>query len=1041
MLRKIALALCVLLLMPIFLLAQDGKLRGKVKDKESGEPLIGANVLVDGTSLGAASDINGEYVILSVPPGIYTIKSTYIGYAPVTISNVRILSNITTTQDIQMSSTAVQASEVVIVAERPLIQRNTTNTIRVTTQENLASLPVRGLQNIVALEAGVSERNGNLYVRGGRSGEIAYTIDGSGTTNPFYNSNNINVIQEAIEEIQVQSGGFTAEYGGAMSGLVRTTTRTGGSKYQFTFDAQTDDFAGPGEEFLSTTPRGYRNVVVTAGGPVGTNDIRFFVAGQHNYVRNRQSMFLEPFRFDSLKQDALGSRGPGVAGQLLPFGGNLEYKKNYLYDNWSQSNQVQGTVLFDFNPLKFKLNGSYEFANSPDGNKWPGGLANYFRSKAREVTMPDKSKRVTRRYNMNETTRYILGGRFTHVLSPSTFYEAGVSYQNRFAETFDPEFKGDTFKEWLQYPDSVANAKLGYKGWDGRYAPPQPYSAIQKFLFSHEDAPNNGYFKNTQSAISANISLTSQINANWELKAGGSIESWTIRYYNFGSITGYLLYMDSNMDGKFDRTFDSVGVFGPAYVERVRSKRNGGITSLGYNYRGEEVDDGPEKPGNPFLASAFVQNKFEYQDLILNVGIRYELIDPKGTAIPTTYNPLTQQYDYQAPPFNSDLNVLEEEKLVETDPFSLLLPRVSFSFPVSDNTVFYALYGKYAQMPALNQMYLDNLSLSGLIDPAGRVGYNLGGNTIGFMMKPERLTQYEMGIRQSLTDNFALTVTGFYKDTRDQLQIARVFNSAGIPISTGYMNEDFGTQKGVELTLEVRRTNRLAAKVNYTLSDARGTGSTSRASQGAVTDDNTSLAPRFVYPLHFNQAHRGTIVLDYRLAKDEGGALEGFGINALLTFNSGHNYTKLTEQLGGQATPWTGGVRSLTDVRTRYPIEPINSSKTPWVYNVDMTISKVFYLGVVDLELYARVLNLFNTKSVLNVYPNTGVPQSDGWLTSDLSLGYLNIPNYQAFYRAINVNNRWAYMSVGGDGGLGQQSGSDIYGSPREIRIGMKVEL
>ncbi|MCU0452365.1 MAG: TonB-dependent receptor [Bacteroidetes bacterium] len=1038
MLRKIALALFVLLLVPLVLLAQDGKLRGLVTDKESGEPLIGANVVVDGTSLGAASDVNGEYVILSVPPGTYTLKASYIGYAPVTISNVRVLSNLTTTQDIQMSSTAVQASEVVITAERPLIQRNTTNTVRVNTQENLASLPVRGLQNIVALEAGVVERNGNLYVRGGRAGEVGYTIDGTNVTNPFFNSSNVNVIQEAIEEVQVQAGGFTAEYGGAMSGLVRTTTRTGGTKYQFTLDAQTDDFAKPGEEFLGTSSRGYRNVVVTAGGPIVSNDIRFFVAGQHNYFRNRQSTFIEPFKFAGLTQDALGSRGPSVEGTLLPFGGDIEYKKNYLYDNSFESNQLQGTLLLDFNPFKVKLTGSYELSSNPNGGGWPGGLANYFRSQSRQVTMPDGSTRVTRRYSTSETTRLLAGARLTHVLSPSTFYEVGVSYQDRFAETFDPEFKGTTFADWLKYPDSLENAKLGYGGWRSRYSTPFAYSAIQQFLFAHEDAPNNAYAKNQQSAIIANVAFTSQINTNWELKAGGQIETWTIRSYNFGNIAGYLKFMDSNEDGIIDRTFAN------PLEERTFVNNAGVIATVGYDNYGVEVDDGVNAPGEPFLASAYVQNKFEYQDLILNVGVRYELIDPKAVSVPKQLNPATNQFDYQ----NLDAiwdytyETFQEDKLTKTDAFQLLLPRISFSFPVTDRTVFYALYGKYAQLPSLNLMYQDNITMSSLLDPLSRVGYNIGGATIGFLIRPERLTQYEIGLRQTLTDNFALTVTGFYKDTRDQIQIARLFNSSGVPMSTAYQNEDFGTQKGVEMTLELRRTNRLAAKVNYTLSDARGTASSNRSSQNSVTDEASSLFPRFVYPLDQNQTHKGSILLDYRWGKGEGGMLEGLGVNLLTTFNSGHNYTKIQEpQNLGQATAWNVGVRALIDSRTRVPVEPVNTSATPWVFNVDMNISKMFYLDFVNLEIYARVLNLFNAKSVLNVYPTTGTPNDDGWLKSPFAVSYKAIPNYEAWYKAVNLANRHAYMSVGGGGGLGQQGGNDLFGSPREIRIGMKLEL
>lgn len=287
-----------------------------------------------------------------------------------------------------------------------------------------------------------------------------------------------------------------------------------------------------------------------------------------------------------------------------------------------------------------------------------------------------------------------------------------------------------------------------------------------------------------------------------------------------------------------------------------------------------------------------------------------------------------------------------------------------------------------------------------------------------------------------------MTITGFYKDTKDQLSIRRVYNSAGVPITTSYQNEDFGTQKGVEVTLELRRTNRLAAKVNYTLSDARGTGSTPRSSQNAVTDEASARFPNFINPLDFNQTHKGSVMLDYRFARGDGGpVLEGMGLNFLLTFNSGHNYTRIQEpQNLGQASPWNIGVRALIDSRSRVPVEPINASTTPWVFNVDMTFNKVFYLEPVNVEIYARVLNLFNTKHVLNVFPTTGTPYDDGWLKSPYAEPYKAIPLYEEFYRAINLANRYSYMQLGFGGGLGNQAGGDLFGAPREIRLGIKLE-
>jgi hypothetical protein len=228
------------------------------------------------------------------------------------------------------------------------------------------------------------------------------------------------------------------------------------------------------------------------------------------------------------------------------------------------------------------------------------------------------------------------------------------------------------------------------------------------------------------------------------------------------------------------------------------------------------------------------------------------------------------------------------------------------------------------------------------------------------------------------------------------------------------------------------------------LSDAQGTGSTPRSSQQAVTDEATARFPEFINPLNFNETHKGTVMLDYRFARGEGGsALEGMGLNLLLNFNSGHNYTKIEEPHNlGQASPWTIGVRALQDSRSRVPVEPINSSTTPWVFNVDLTLNKVFYFDLFNVELYARVLNLFNAKNVLNVFPTTGTATDDGWLKNSLAAQYLQIPGYEDFYRAVNLQNRWAYDRVNGvaAGGLGQQAGNDLFGAPREIRLGMKLE-
>jgi len=1031
MFRKLLLAFVALLLLPVLLVAQDGKLRGKVTDKESGEALIGANVTVEGSNLGAATDVNGEYVILSVPPGIYTVKVTYIGYSPVTVSNVTVNASLTTSLPLAMSSSAVQVQGVVIVAERPLIQRNTTNTIRIQSQEDVQVLPFRGVQNIVAMAAGVVQQAGNLYVRGGRDGEVAYYVDGANVTDPSSMNEMVSLIREALQEVQLQSGGFTAEFGGATSGIIRSSMRSGGSQLKMSIDYLTDDFVKSGNMFLGTTARGYKNAVVTMSGPV-MSGVRFFFADQYSYVRNGSARFIEPFSFE-LTQDNLGA--PRKLGEAFP--GPVQMLRNgSVNQNWNWNNTAQGNLLFDMAelaniPMKIRFSGNYAFANSINGGAWPT-LSNVFRK-------ADKQSR-------NDGSTAFGNLRLTHFLSQTTFYEIGLSYTRQWGRTYDNVFGDD----WIKYPDSTANAQAGFVGFNGygwrtRYTGPAGMTSIFQFNFNDPNAPINGYSKYNNNQMAVTVDLTSQVSPRWELKAGGNIETWAYRSYNISNISSYLRWIDSNEDGVIspDAVIYASDLAKGRTLElskRARIIERGGITNWGYDYMGNESDGSTlegsstvwDKPYKPTFASAYVQNKIEYQDLVLNFGVRYEYSSTDVKEIPTTINPITGTPDYLNPDgMDQTLNTVDAGTFTRTKANHLFLPRVSFSFPVTDKTIFYAQYGKYAQMPSLGQLYRSDASFGSIVNPNTRGPYS---GSAPWLVQPERTTQFEVGFRQYLTDNLAFSLNGFYKDTKNLIQLRKVFTSQGVTQFTAYQNEDFATSKGFELTLELRRTNRLSARVNYTLSDARGTGNSSASNSVAVGDETRARFPNFTAPLIYNQAHRGNLVLDYRFAKGEGGPiLEGMGLYVLMSFNSGHNFTKLQEpQALGQSSPWTVGSRALLDNRNRYPVESPNASTTPWVFNIDLNWNKAFYFGGLNFELYVNVLNVLNSKQVLNVYPQTGTPTDDGWLKSPLATSYKTIPYYEAFYRAINLDNRWTIL---------QSFVGDVYGTPRSIRVGARLDF
>lgn len=989
--------LLLVFLIPGVIFAQSGKLRGTIVDQKTKEPLIGANIIVEGTNLGGATDVEGSFYILNVPVGTYSIKASYVGYHTVTMTNVRVNSEITTAVNFELASEDVQVQAVEIVAERPLIQRNTTNTVRIATQDEIQSLPVRGLGNIVALQAGVVSQSGNLYVRGGRSGEVAYYIDGAPTSNPLTNTNNIAVVQEGVEEIQLQAGGYTAELGGSNSGIVKTQFRTGGPEYKASLRYETDDFAKPGEKFLGTTNQGYRNIVATASGPIPSfSDMRFFVLYENDYRRNRDYLWITPFSFN-LISDTYDPRG---ANKPMPY--PVTFLENYIQHNWYDSHTIQGTLVYDLKPVKFNVTGSYQFTTQPDngglGSDWPATLDQYFRL--------NRIRNMDRKY-------YFLSLRTTYTPDAVTVLELTMSYNGRFSDTYDPDFKND----WMKYTDSVENAKLGYVNFKDRWSGPEAYSAIYGFPLQNENAPNDNFNKQGQFSYGFALDATRQMNAKWELKVGGRYDYWTMRNFTVNSIQGFMSYLT---------TTDLSGMT-PEQLDAKLGKA-GSVNNYGYDVYGNVVTDGFNAPYHPQVASAYVQNKFEYKDIILNFGLRYEFFNAGGKVFKDPF----------APDMNSTLDVIDKTKLVDAPTFSYVLPRVSFSLPVTEGTVFYTQYGLYAQNPALTNLYIGNTALSRTVSQSTRGNAYL--TPVGFNLRPERTTSYEMGIRQMLSDNFAFTLSGFYKDMRDQLQVRNLVDANGVSVYRAYQNVDFGTVKGLEMTLELRRIHRFMARVNYTLSDARGTGSNPNGAFGII-EQGIGRQINSINPLLFNQTHRGTVLLDYRWGMNEGGPIfSGLGGSLLFSFNSGHPYTKIKPLASlGQADPWTIGTYPEQDPRYSYPSEPINTSTTPFYMNIDLNVSKEFEISNVKCEVFVNVTNLLNTKHILNVYPTTGSAEDDGWLTNALATGTYGTQAYQDFYRAINLENRYSYLGLPERGQA--VLGSDIYGTPRQIRAGVRVEL
>ena len=215
--------ICCTVLQTVFA-GTTGKLTGAITIKDTGEPLVGANVLIEGTGLGAATDLGGNYFILQVPPGKYSVRFTMIGFQGLVVNNVRVQVDLTTRLDGALSEKVIGMDEVVVQASRPMIQTDVTYSQANISSDEVAMLPVEEFEDVIALQAGVVTANGEIHVRGGRGGEIAYMIDGITVTDPFNSDIAVEIENNAIQELQFISGTFNAEYGQAMSGIVNIIT-------------------------------------------------------------------------------------------------------------------------------------------------------------------------------------------------------------------------------------------------------------------------------------------------------------------------------------------------------------------------------------------------------------------------------------------------------------------------------------------------------------------------------------------------------------------------------------------------------------------------------------------------------------------------------------------------------------------------------------------------------------------------------------------------------------------------------------------------
>lgn len=998
--RKILYFLLILSLFPALLMAgTKGRVRGEVKDLQTGEPLIGANVIVVGTSIGAATDANGEFVLLNLDAGTYQIRASYLGYQTVTISNVRVNADLTTYIDFELPDEEVSVGTVEIVATKPLVQKDATNAVRITSSEDIEALPVRGVQNIIGLSAGVVLKDNTVFIRGGRQDEVGYYLEGISVTDPLFGGNQVTVSQDAVEEIQVQAGGYNAEFGGANAGIIRQQLKSGGPQLKASIEYITDNITfkskddfNDGEERLGTHWYGYDELSASISGPLFDQRIKGFYNFNYRYFGDD-----DPQPYPGID---IGQIGDFTTGDTV----NLLYPAGPVYNNQSQYYTHTGTVNLDFKPFLIRLTGTYT-AQKGDGVKNWGNVAEF----------------LNRRKSVEDITRGSFSAKLTHILSPNMYYElsGGMFIYDR--ERTDPALGAD----FWSYGDSVANANAGYI-WTrteqdiaaenvGRFEEPEPYN-VMGFQFIRPGTISNSYLKREQRSfeIAGNLSLL--VGKVHSFKIGGDYKQYTMRSWTMGRGGQVDLAFKENRD---------LGIDPNADVNELRKQYliTAGVNNYGYDIFGNEVEDdfffGPHQP---VFASAYIQDRIEFEDLILNLGIRYDYIDIDNLKLKDPSSPELG--------INANTGELIQDGWEETATYSDISPRIGFSFPVTDRTVFHAQFGKFIQQPQLSNMYQGYYRTSFEI----RGGFFIPVPT-GSDVRPTRTIQYELGFTQQLTDFMSFDITGYYKDVKDQVVFVNQTVNSNSPFQeyASLSNGDFATTKGIELSVNMRRYERLAMNGSISFQDARGTGSfpnSNRGIVGAPLDGVTVFTPQYVSPLEYNSAVNANLNFDYRFGPNDGPAfLNDFGVSVLMTYASGHPFTR-----------GVGGADLEGDARNRRPVEPLNSSTTPSTFQMDLRVDKTFRLfDQLSANIYVHVINLFDAENIENVFLRTGSADDDGYITDpELAAQLIETygDKYVELYKAVNLDYYEQFQAASAT----LYTNPNLFGPPRQIRLGIRLE-
>ncbi|RMH60350.1 MAG: TonB-dependent receptor [Calditrichaeota bacterium] len=913
-----------------------GKISGTVYDAETGEPLVGANVYLEGTTLGASTDADGAYIILHVPAGEYTVHAAYIGYRDARIARVHVQIDLTTTLEIKMESAALTTEEVVVVAKRPVIRKDMSNSQLSMDARTIEAVPVSTLNAALTLQAGIENSSRGLIIRGGGANETVVMMDGFTTNDERSNLPVTNVGLGNVREVQVLTGGFNAEYEQARSGVVNVVTRDGDVRFS---GYMTMEYRPPAPKNFGISPYDKNSYF---NRPYFDPDVMWTGTdnGAWDAYTQQQNVTFQGWETESQKT-------------LLDDDPNNDMSPEQLLRLFEYYRRRDGRIKKGDYRFEAGLGGPLPFLN-----RWmekPAFYLSHFQDRSMYV-FPLSRDAYSRSH-----TRLKLTARPGAAWQVMAFAEYGET-RGSSAYNWTPP-TGDilqSVEEVAALPNSSPTG-LSIPFMPGYFSPADIYRGAAGFKLTY--SPDRNAFLETRLSFRYNRYKTFQVaprdtGRTYELFDGFYVDEAPYGYWGYPANGPAEIHLGGWMNLGRDRSADNTFQLNTDYALQF-NKWNEFKTGLSFVYNEFNINAFTDNPlfttwrrslkyhVFPYRLGLYAQDKLEFEGFIANVGFRLDYYDANTTVLDVA-------------PFDDVYKVGQGDQISNApskDAQGRLIfsPRVGISHPISETAKLYFNYGHFRSEPASSNRFRLQQEYN------GQTTYIGNPNLI-----PERTIAYEVGFEQSLFESWLIKVAGYYKDVSHQPGWIYYEGLNDTRYRTAASN-NYADIRGLELTLRKRYGDWFMGFINYTY-DVRSSGYFGLLQyyedpklQREYNKLHPVVSRRLPQPyasmnlVFFTPEEFGPRVMGWH-------PLDNWRLTLLGTWRTGSYYTYVL------------------------PDKPVVKDNTQWrdYYNLDLKLNKTWRLNDITLDVYVDVRNVLNTQYM----SRAGFSDNFDWLNYLESLNF-----------------------------------------------------